>query len=149
MNKKTLTEKEWDKLVKDLLKSFVHSVLPNWGDNPKAAKALNMSLSAIEQMKSIGRGSPKTWIKLAAYQAGLSPNEIKSFFSELPTFLKVAKTFSEMDHLFEEIKKKYESQEVVALLQLLLAKREIEESLGINVKVSKKKKASKKTSKKK
>ena len=103
-----------------------------------------MSLSTIEQMKSYGKGSLKTWIKLVVYKAGLSPDEIRSFVDNFPSLLKEIKPLSEIDRLFEELKRKYDSQEVAALLQLLLTKREVEEFVGIKIKVSKNKKTSKK-----
>ena len=144
MTRRSLNEKEWDTLVRELFRSFAHSALPDRGDNIKAAKALKMSLSTIEQMKSYGKGSLKTWIKLVVYKAGLSPDEIRSFVDNFPSLLKEIKPLSEIDRLFEELKRKYDSQEVAALLQLLLTKREVEEFVGIKIKVSKNKKTSKK-----
>ena len=140
MTRRVLSEKEWENLVRELFKSFAHSSLPNRGDNVKAAKALKVSLSTIEQMKSYGKGSLKTWIKLASYRANLSPDEVRAFFNNFPGLLKEIKPLSDVDRLFEEIKKQYNSQEIAALLHLLLSKRDVEKFVGINIKVSKRKK---------
>ena len=108
------------------------------------------ALSAIEQMKSLGKTSLKTLLKLAVYKAELSPNKIKSSLNNFPALLKGAKPISYVDGLFKELKRKYDSKEVVSLLQFLLAKRDIERLLGIKIKfIQNKKKASKKTLKKK
>ena len=133
--------KEWDYFIRELCKTFAHSALPERGDNVKAAKALKMSLSAVEQMKSYGKGSFKAWIKLAVYKSNLSQDEIKSFFDNFPNLIKEIKPMLEIDHLFEEIKRKHDGQEIAALLQLLLAKREVEDFVGVKVKVSREKRA--------
>jgi hypothetical protein len=148
MVKKTLSEKEWDQFVKELFKSFASSSLPNRGDNAKAAKALGLSVSAIEQMKSMGKGSTKSWVKLAAYDAELSQAEIRELFENLPSLLKSIRPLSEIDHLFEEFKMKYDTQEIAAMLQLMISKREVEDFIGVDIKVSKKKTAKRLTKKK-
>lgn len=149
MKNKKLTDKEWNDFVKEMLKTFATGALSGHGDNAKAAKALGLSVSAVEQMKSSGKGSPKSWIKLAAYKANLSPDEIRSFFKNIPGILKQIKPMSEVDGLFEEFKKSYSNQEIAALLQLMIAKREVEDFVGVNIKVSKKKTAKKKTTRRK
>ena len=142
MSKKALSEKEWDHFVKNLLKSFANKALPERGDNQKAAKALKLSVSAIEQMKSSAKGSTKSWIKLMSYMAKLSPEEIRDFFENYPSLLKQAKPLSDLDILFEEAKQKYDHQELGALLALLISKKEIEDFVGVKIKVSKSKKKS-------
>ena len=148
MAKKVLTEKDWNNLTKEVVKSFAYSLFPERGDNIKVAKALNMSLSAIEQMKSLGKGSLKTLLKTAVYKTGLSASEIKSLFSNFSVILKEAKPLSELDCLFEELKRKYKMHEIAALLQLLLAKRDVEEFVGIKIRVTQNKKTKKKSGKK-
>jgi len=133
---KALTEKEWDQLIREMFKNLARNVLPERGDNPKAAKALGLSISAIEQMKSSGKGSPKSWVRLMAHGANLGPEEIHSFFTNFPGLLKDIKPLSEVDQLFEKLKASYDSQEIAALLQLLLAKKEVEDFLGLKIKVS-------------
>ena len=137
---KKISEKEWDTFVKETLKSFAYSAMPNRGDNVKTAKALGISKSAVDQMKSHGKGSPKTWFKLMAHHAGLSPEEISSLFTNFPSLLKEVKPLSELDLLFEELKKNYTKNEIAAWLKLLISKKEIEDFIGVNIKVSSKKK---------
>lgn len=139
MSKKKISERDWDKFVKELLKSFAGSTLSDRGDNIRAAKALGLSLSAIEQMKSMGKGSTKSWIKLAAYNSNLSSQELIKIFENLPGILKSVRPISEVDRLFEELKSNYSSQEIAAMLQLMLSKRAVEKFVGVDIKVSKKK----------
>jgi hypothetical protein len=129
-------DKEWNSFVKDLLKSLASSALPRRGDNIKAAQALGVHKSTIEQMKSQGKGSLVTWFKLAAYHGKLSPSEIRSFFKNYPTLLKGLGPISEVDSLFESVKKKYSTQELAAWLKLLTSKSEVEDLVGVNLRAA-------------
>ena len=75
-----------------------------------------------------------------AHHAGLSPEEISSLFTNFPSLLKEVKPLSELDLLFEELKKNYTKNEIAAWLKLLISKKEIEDFIGVNIKVSSKKK---------
>ena len=144
MAKRYLTESEWDSYIRDMLKSFAQSALPERGDNIRASKALKLSISAIEQMKSSGKGSIKSWFKLVAYYTNMSTEDMQDFLVKTPTLLQSVGPSSELDQLFEKVKKEFDTQEIAALLQLLLAKRKIEKVAGVKIKVSRNKATTKK-----
>lgn len=141
MARKAITEREWTSFVRALLKNFALTALSKHGDNAKAAKSLRISRSAVDQMKSTGKGSPKTWFKLFAYHAELSPKEIESFFQNFPSLLKEIKPLSDLDELYEEVKRQYPHQEIAGILRLMLSKRRVEEFADVNIKVTPRKKA--------
>ena len=136
MAKRYLTENEWDNYIRDMLKSFAQMALPERGDNIRASRALKLSISAIEQMKARGTGSIRSWFKLMAYHTNMSPETIQDFFVKVPTLLQTIGPASELDELFEKVKREFDSQEVAALLQLLLAKRKIEKAANVQIKIS-------------
>lgn len=133
-----MDEKKVDLLIRESLKTFAQMALSKRGDNLRASETLKISKSTIEQMKSSGKGSVTTWIKLFTLYANISPAELENFLTCLPTLIKDLKPESKLDNLFEQVKSKYTEQEVASMLKLFLSKKEVESFLGVDVKLTSK-----------
>ncbi|MEZ4742814.1 MAG: hypothetical protein R3B45_10260 [Bdellovibrionota bacterium] len=134
MSDKPLTKAEWSKLIRDSLRYFAQSVIKERGAIEKTAVALDLSRASIEKMKSNGTGSVESWIKLAVHSAKMPPEKTKYVLTQLTSIVDQLNPPDELDLLFQETKKNFDRNELAAWMTLLLAKRKVENQLGIDVK---------------
>lgn len=136
MDYSSISEQEWNELAREFAKKYARSVLPDKGDNIRAAEVLNMSISSVEQMKISGKGSIKTWFKLMAFDANISPVELKNLVNSASTIFKNSKPMSDIENQFEKLKENFSSNELSAYFRLLLSKKEIEKSFQVKINIS-------------
>lgn len=131
-----LTDAEWDQLVRNLIQTVAQLATRNHGAATNVARAANLSKSAIAQMKRTGKASTVSFIRVAAHLAGLSDKQAKSLLENPGSVLKNLEPASEIETLFNEIRKYYSDNELAAWLKLLKSKHQVEADLGISVKAS-------------
>ncbi len=131
-----LTDAEWDQLVRNLIQTVAQLATRNHGAAANVARSANLSKSAIAQMKRTGKASTVSFIRVAAHLAGLSDKQTKGLLENPGSVLKNLEPASEIETLFNEIRKYYSDNELAAWLKLLKSKHQVEADLGISVKAS-------------
>lgn len=142
-NNDKLTSEQWEELVRGFLKKLLFSITKNRGDSVLLAKAIDKSMSFLAEMKSSGAGTVVTWIRVMAYKAGLSDKKAQQLLENPVRIFRNIEPPSLIEELFAKVKARYSEDEIIGWLKLLLTKFEIEDKLGLTIRV-----ASKKTSKK-
>jgi hypothetical protein len=131
-----LTDAEWDHLVRSLIQTVAQLATRNHGSATSVARAANLSKSSIAQMKKTGKASPVSFIRVAAHLAGLNDRQAKALLENPSSVLKNLEPASEVETLFNEIRKYYSDNELAAWLKLLRSKHKVESELGITVNAS-------------
>lgn len=143
MSKTSLSKSQWSTLIRDALKNLAQSATVERGSIERAAEALHLSRVAIEKMKSDGMGSVESWIKLVAFKAQLSETEVRRLLMNPSLLVKGVGNADPLDGLFAQVKREIPTQELAAWLRLLLAKKQVEEHVGVQIKVTTKASAKK------
>lgn len=138
-NEGILSDEEWDRLVRQLIQTVAQLATRNHGALTKVARATNLSKSAIAQMKTTGKASPVSFIRVAANLAGLTDTQARTLLSNPTSILKNLEPISDVETLFSEVRALYDDNELAAWLKLLRSKNQVETDLGISVKASMKK----------
>ncbi len=140
MTEKKLTAVEWDSLIRNFWCNLTRSITSGHGRSQKLATAIGVTRQAISDMRA-GRslGSVTSDTRMLFYQAGLSDEEAKKILENPHIIIKGIETPSIIDGLFQELKNTYSENELTAWMKLLISKRKVEESLGIEIKARTKK----------
>jgi len=128
-----LTDVEWESLVRSFIQTIAQLATRNPGAAAKLARAANLSKSSIAQMKSTGKASPVSFIRVASFLAGLSDKQAKDLLENPGSILKNLEPESEVQVLFNDVRKYYADNELAAWLKLLRDKHRVETNLGISV----------------
>lgn len=131
-----LSRSEWERLARDLVQTIANRATKNQGAAAALARATDMSQSSIAQMKRTGKASIPSFLRVAAYLAGLTDREVRELLVNPVSILKNLEPASEIESLFNEIRGFYSDNELAAWLKLLRSKHQVEENLGITVKAS-------------
>ncbi len=143
-NEDVLTDADWEQLVRHLIQNIAQRATRNRGSTVTVARATNLSLSAIAQMKGTGKAGPVSFIRVAMHLAGLTDKQAKYILQNPSFILKNLGPSSELENLFNEIRQYYSDNELAAWLKLLKSKHQVEKELGITVKASVSKKQKRK-----
>jgi hypothetical protein len=131
-----LSDAQWDELVREFLKKLAQTATRNRGSATHVARALNKSMSAVTEMKSSGKGSVVSWVRLAKHLTGMSDVEAQRLLEDPSAILRSLEQPSEIESLFSEVRRHYTDLELAAWLKLLLAKSKVEADLGIQVRAT-------------
>jgi hypothetical protein len=131
-----LSDAEWDQLVRSLIQTVAQLATRNHGAAASVARAANLSKSAIAQMKRTGKASPVSFIRVAIHLAGLTDKQAKALLENPGSVLKNLEPASEIETLFNDVRKYYTDNELAAWLKLLKSKHQVESDLGITVKAA-------------
>lgn len=135
-DQKALTDAEWDQLVRGLIRTVAQLATRNRGTLTKVAQATNLSKASIANMRKTGKASVISFIRVAAYFAGLADDDAKDLLENPSSILKNLEPASEIESLFSEVRKVYTDNELAAWLKLLKSKHQVESELGITVKAA-------------
>lgn len=128
-----LTDGEWEILVRNLIQTVAQLATRNPGAAAKLARSTNLSKSAITQMKRTGKASTVSFIRVAAFLAGLADEQAKGLLENPAAILKNLDPASDVDKLFNEVRVFYSDNELAAWLILLKSKHKVESDLGISL----------------
>ncbi len=128
-----LTNTEWNSLVRTFIQTVAKLATRNPGEATALSRATDLSLSAITQMKNTGKASPVSFIRVAAFLAGLTDQQTKNLLENPGSILKNLEPTSEIETLFNEVRAYYNDNELAAWLKLLKSKHLVESQLGITV----------------
>lgn len=138
-DQRVLTDAEWDQLIRGLIRTVAQLATRNRGTLTKVAQATNLSKASIANMRKTGKASVVSFIRVAAYFAGLGDSEAKELLENPGSILKNLEPASEIESLFNEVRRVYADNELGAWLKLLKSKHQVESDLGISVKAAVKK----------
>lgn len=133
-----------DKIIRESLKQFAKIAVRERGEIDRAAAALGLSRSAVEKMRLSGRGSVDAWIKLLAFRAGIEDEDFPTFITACQRAFGRIKPVDPIDTIIDELRSAYSASELAAWAKLLLAKKRIEDELGISIRASIRSKSKKK-----
>lgn len=125
------TLKDETRAIKEFLKAAASAVLGSPEDLKRARQATGLSKSALEQMKIYGKGSSSAWIRLLAYAAKIPLADLPIISAKFRTVVSEVNQLNDFERLLEEARRHYNENELYAWLRLLVARAEIEESLGL------------------
>ena len=131
-----LTDAEWDQLVRGLIRTVAQLATRNRGTVTKLAHATNLSKASIANMRKTGKASIVSFVRVAAFFAGLNDREAKALLENPGSILKNLEPASDIETLFDDVRKLYSDNELAAWLKLLKSKHTVESDLGITVKAS-------------
>lgn len=131
-----LTDAEWNQAVRNLIQAVAQVATKKRGSIAQVAKAANISESAIKQMKATGKASTVTLIRVAAHLAGLTDKQAANLIENPESLLKQVEPVSELENLFNQMRRQYSDNELAAWFKLLHSKNVVEEHLGISVSAS-------------
>lgn len=128
-------QKDTGKSIRSFLVNLHKTYLTNLEDMRRAAEVCGLSISTVNQAVVHGKGSAVTHGLLICYGMGIKSENLDSY---LPKFKKVftgSEKLSTLDERIQKVLKHYSVDELIAWLELLLAKNRIEENLGVRKKV--------------
>ncbi len=132
---KDFNQKEWEELVRGFCTELTRSLTRKHGDVRHIANLLGLEPGTISDMrKGRSTGSVTVVLRLFFLKAGIKDSDAKKFLDNPQLLIKNLETPDQNDKLFQELKNLYSENETAAWLKLLISKRTVEKSLGIEVK---------------
>jgi hypothetical protein len=133
------------KRTKDVsIREFCKIILSIFLNTPEkmrhAAKTTELSFNTVEQANIYGKGSAITFGLLFSYGLGIAPKDLSSYANKFKKAIEERGELDYLDGLFAEARHRYSNDELINFLKVLLAKDEIESSLGLKKKTGRPKK---------
>ncbi len=126
-----------DEEIRCFVKDLHHSYLPNNEAMKQCSKEAGISLSTIQQAKTDGKGSIETHLSIFLNQTGLTTSNLRKMLPEIRNISKYAGHYSLLEEKLEAVLTKYSVDQVIVILELMLAKEKVESSLGLSKNTSK------------
>lgn len=133
VSKKSFDRESWDSLLRRMLMKFAQIATKERGEIEKVCKALSLTRSSVQKMKSDGSGSVISWLLLYVYHSGMTQEQFSEWLETSDSMFGQLAEESHVDALFGVLKSRYTEEEVANMLRFCISKREVEEYIGMNV----------------